>query len=98
MPAPVYEYKTVAPLKNYAGNDYPSGMYPSDNALALSAQKFHFQHEKEKLIAMENEKSQVSRCAFNSSSLVAFCFCTPDLFNSKIFNAHASRVGVGIVV
>jgi len=59
MSSPVYEYKSVSTTKNYSGNDYAPGHYPTDNALALSAQKFHFQHEKEKLIAMENEKNQM---------------------------------------
>jgi len=59
MSSPVYEYKSVSTAKNYSGNDFAPGHYPTDNALALSAQKFHFQHEKEKLIAMEYEKNQM---------------------------------------
>ena len=57
--SPVFEYKSVPGHNNMSGYDHSYGSYPSDNGLAVSAAKFHFLHEKEKLIAMENEKSQV---------------------------------------
>jgi len=79
MSTPVYEYKAVPSTKNYSGTDYAPGLYPTDNALALSAQKFHFQHEKEKLIAMENEKSQMEPSSHLSVDCTDEVYETPGL-------------------
>jgi len=50
MPSTLHEYKTIPSRENDSGK--------TEYALAISAQKFHFQDEKSKIIAMEKEKDQ----------------------------------------
>ena len=52
MPSTLHEYKTIPSRENDSGK--------TEYALAISAQKFHFQDEKSKIIAMEKEKDQVN--------------------------------------
>jgi len=59
------EYQTMPSAQNLSG----IGLYPTDHALAQSAQKFHYQHQKEKLIAMENENNQTEPISTFSSDL-----------------------------
>jgi len=79
MTSPVYEYKTMASTNNKSGLEPSYPQYPMDNALALSAQKFHFQHEKEKLIAMENEKSEMEPVSQFSVDCTDEVYETPGL-------------------
>jgi len=59
------EYQTTPSAQNLSG----ICLYPTDHALAQSAQKFHYQHQKEKLIAMENENNQTELISTVASDL-----------------------------
>lgn len=56
---PIYTYEKVPATKSYLGDEYSAALPPTDNALAISAQKFHYQLTKQKILDMENENKEM---------------------------------------
>jgi len=76
---PIYNYEAVSTTKNYSGTEYSSALLPTDNALAISAQKFHFQHSKQKILDMENEKNELEPASHLSVD------CTDEVYETPGF-------------
>jgi len=74
---PIYTYETV-PATKY-GTEYSAALLPTDNALAISAQKFHFQHSKQKILDMENENKEMEPASHLSVD------CTDEVYETPGF-------------
>merc|ERR1719244_605318 len=74
---PIYTYETV-PATKY-GTEYSAALLPTDNALAISAQKWNFQHSKQKILDMENENKEMEPASHLSVD------CTDEVYETPGF-------------
>jgi len=63
-PSHTHQFIQVSPQ---SGENYSSNIFQNEKNMAISAERFHFQHEKQKIMAMENEDIQNE--AVNSHSV-----------------------------
>jgi len=76
---PIYTYETVQSTKSYSGTEYSPALLPTDNALAISAQKWNFQHSKQKILDMENENKEMEPASHLSVD------CTDEVYETPGF-------------
>jgi len=76
---PIYTYEAVQSTKSYSGTEYSPALLPTDNALAISAQKWNFQHSKQKILDMENENKEMEPASHLSVD------CTDEVYETPGF-------------